>query len=121
MLAVSTVGPENPAIAAEPFILGKAAPHTDDGTLDLFLMQEAAYLASENHVDLSELKSPGFESIDALVTEARDDGTLGEAVVCEPCATARSIADADLREWATMGGPDDLGRLTDEHDSTLTF
>jgi len=121
MLAVSSVGPENPAIAAEPFILGRAAPHTEDDELALFLMQEAASLASENHVDLSELKSPGFEPIDALLEEAIDEGVLGEAVVCRPCATAREIAESDLRDWATMGGPDDLGRLTDEHDTTLTF
>jgi predicted peroxiredoxin len=121
MLAVSTVGPENPSVAAEPFVVGQAGPHTEDGDVALFLMGEAAYLASENHVDLGELKAPGFDPIGVLLEELLADDLLREAVVCEPCATAREIDAADLRDWATMGGPADLGRMTDEHDTTVTF
>lgn len=121
MLAVSTVGPENPSIAAEPFVVGRAGEHTADGDIALFLMADAAYLASENHVDLGELKAPGFDPIDVLVDELLADDLLREAIVCEPCATAREVDASDLHEWATMGGPADLGRMTDEHDTTLTF
>jgi len=67
MFVVSTVGPDNVTTAAEPFVVGEAARETD-GTLALFLMQEAVYLGSENHVDLSELKSPGFPPISTLVS-----------------------------------------------------
>jgi predicted peroxiredoxin len=121
MLAVSTVGPDNATTAAEPFVLAEAAKHTDSGTLDVFLLQEAVYLASDRHVDLATVTAPGFDDIGTLVADARADGALGEVVVCEPCATARRIGPEDLREWATMGGPAALGRLTDAHDTTLTF
>lgn len=121
MLAVSTVGPDNASVAAEPFILADAAKHTDDDSLDVFLMQEAVYLASANHADLETVVSPGFDSIETLVQDGLDDDVIDDVVVCEPCAAARCVDETDLRDWATMGGPDDLGRLTDEHDTTLTF
>jgi predicted peroxiredoxin len=121
MLVVSTVGPENPALAAEPFVVGQAGPHTEDGDISLFLMAEAAYLVSENHVDLGELHAPGFDPVDVLVDDLLEDDLLREAIVCEPCATARHIDATDLRDWATIGGPADLGRMSDEHDTTLSF
>lgn len=120
MLVISTVGPDNATTVAEPFVVGKAEQERD-GALSVFLMQEAVYLASERHADLSELTSPGFAPLSELVADLRDDGVLDEAVVCEPCATARHVEADDLREWATLGGPADLARLTERHDTTLTF
>lgn len=120
MYVVTTIGPENATKTVEPFMVGLGAMERDD-TLDLFLLQEAAYLASERHIDLSTLSAPGMPTVAEAVEKLRDGGGLGECYVCEPCATVRNIRPEDLREWATIGGPEDLARLAEENDTTMTF
>lgn len=120
MYTVSTIGPDNATKAVEPFMVGIGAMQRDD-TLDLFLMQEAAYLASERHVDLSSLVAPGMPSVAEAVADLRAADALGECYVCEPCATVREIREDDLREWIEFGDPADLARLADENQTTMTF
>lgn len=87
----------------------------------MFAMQEATYLGAPSHADLSELKAPGLPTVEAVLSELRDGGALEEFVVCEPCAEARGIEEADLAPWATFGGAGDLARQAAEHDTSLTF
>jgi len=120
MLAVTTIGPENATKTVEPFMIGIGAMARDD-TLDLFMMQEAAYLGSERHADLSTLSAPGMPTVEETLGDLLEGGGLGEAYVCEPCATARNIGEEDLREWAQFGDPEDLARLAERNDTTMTF
>ena len=50
-----------------------------------------------------------------------ENDALNDFVVCEPCTDARGIETDDLREFAYMGGPDDLARQARENDTTVTF
>ncbi|MFC4540514.1 DsrE family protein [Halosolutus amylolyticus] len=120
MFVVTTIGPENTTKTVEPFMVGIGVKERGNET-DLFLMQEAAYLGSDQHVDLSTLSAPGMPTVEEALEELLDAGSLGECIVCEPCAIARNIGEDDLREWATFGGPEDLARLAEENETTMTF
>jgi len=120
MHIITTVGPDNSTKAVLPFISAKGAMTRDD-TAAVFAMQEATYLASPAHADLSELKAPGLPTVQAVLDELRSHGALEEFVVCAPCAQARGIREDDLAEWATFGGAGDLARQADTHETTVTF
>jgi predicted peroxiredoxin len=120
MHILTTIGPENSTKAVLPFISGKGAMSRGEKTA-IFAMQEATYLGAPSHADLSELKAPGLPTVEAVLGELRDGGALDEFVVCEPCAKARGIEEADLARWATFGGAGDLARQAAEHDASLTF
>lgn len=120
MFVVSTVGPDNVTKTVAPFVTGTGAVERGE-TVDLFLMQEATYLASENHVDLSELVAPGMPPVAEVVKDLQEDDGLGECVVCKPCSSARGIGSDDLREWATLGGPADLARLAADHETSIAY
>lgn len=120
MFVISTTGPNNATKAVLPFMTGKGAM-TREEPVALFFMQEATYLASESHTNLSELTAPGLPPIAAILEELRESGTLEEAIVCDPCASARNIDADDLREWARLGSAEDLARLTESHETTVSF
>jgi predicted peroxiredoxin len=120
MHVLTTIGPDNSTKAVLPFIAGKGAMSRGEGVA-LFAMQEATYLGAPGHADLAELKAPGLPTVQAVLDELRAEGALDEFVVCEPCAKARGITEADLAPWATFGGADDLARQAAAHDTTLTF
>ena len=90
-------------------------------TVAMFAMQEATYLGTPSHADLSALKAPGLPPVQAVLTELRDGDALDEFVVCMPCAEVRGITEADLAPWATFGGAGDLARQAAAHDTTMTF
>lgn len=120
MHILTTIGPENSTKAVLPFIAAKGAM-TRGGTAALFAMQEATYLGSARHADLSELKAPGLPTVRAVVDTLLEHGALDEFIVCKPCAEARGITEADLADWATFGGAGDLARQAEAHDTTMTF
>jgi predicted peroxiredoxin len=120
MHILTTIGPDNSTKAVLPFIAGKGAM-SRGGTVAMFAMQEATYLGSTRHADLSELKAPGLPTVQAVLDALRENDALEEFVVCEPCAEARGITAADLAPWATFGGAPDLARQADAHDTTMTF
>jgi len=120
MHILTTVGPENATKAVLPFIAAKGAVAQGE-TAALFAMQEATYLGSPRHADLSELKAPGLPSVRAVVDALLEAGALEEFIVCQPCAEARGITEADLADWATFGGAGDLARQAGTHDTTMTF
>jgi len=120
MHVLTTIGPENSTNAVLPFIAAKGAMTRGD-TAALFAMQEATYLGSARHADLSELKAPGLPTVQSVVDALLENGALDEFVVCTPCAQARGITEADLADWATFGGAGDLARQAEAHDTTMTF
>jgi predicted peroxiredoxin len=120
MHVLTTVGPDNSTKAVLPFIAGKGAM-SRGGTVAMFAMQEATYLGAPSHADLGELKAPGLPTVQAVLDELLDNDALDEFVVCQPCAEARGITEADLAPWATFGGAGDLARQADAHDTTMTF
>jgi predicted peroxiredoxin len=120
MHVITTVGPENTTKAVLPFIAGKGAM-ADGDSVAIFAMQEATYLASTNHADLSELKAPGLPTVQTVLDALLENDALEEFIVCEPCAKARNITEDDLADWATFGGAPDLARQAREHDTTITF
>lgn len=120
MHVLTTVGPENSTKAVLPFVAGKGAMSRGD-SVALFAMQEATYLGAPSHADLSELKAPGLPTVQAVLDTLREQDALDEFVVCQPCAEARGITEADLAPWATFGGAADLARQAAEHDTSLTF
>jgi predicted peroxiredoxin len=120
MHVLTTIGPDNSTKAVLPFIAGKGAMSRGEGVA-MFAMQEATYLGSSQHADLSELKAPGLPTVQEVLEALRDNGALEEFIVCTPCAEARGITEADLAPWATFGGADDLARQADAHDTTMTF
>lgn len=84
-------------------------------------MQEATFIGSENHSDLSELKAPGLPTVEEVLHSDPVQENLGEVIVCKPCAAARGIEADDLRDGFEFGGAGDLARQAEEHDSTTTF
>jgi predicted peroxiredoxin len=120
MHVLTTIGPDNSTKAVLPFIAGKGAMSRGEGVA-IFAMQEATYLGSTRHADLSELKAPGLPTVQEVLDALRDNGALEEFLVCKPCAEARGITEADLAPWATFGGAPDLARQADAHDTTMTF
>jgi predicted peroxiredoxin len=120
MHVLTTIGPDNSTKAVLPFIAGKGAMSRGE-SLALFAMQEATYLGAPGHADLTELKAPGLPTVQAVLDELRAGDALDEFIVCQPCAEARGIAEADLAPWATFGGAGDLARQAEAHDTTMTF
>lgn len=121
MLTVATRGPDQPNLAALPFVALKGAVESGefaDHPPEMFLMQEATYLA-HRETDLSEVKAVGLPPIGDVVEFLREHGF--RMVVCAPCAAPRGIAEDDLVEYARMGSGSDLARLTKEHHFVLTF
>ena len=120
MHVLTTIGPENSTKAVLPFIAGKGAMSRGENVA-MFAMQEATYLGSPRHADLSELKAPGLPTVQAVLEALRENGALAEFIVCKPCAEARGITEDDLAPWATFGGAGDLARQAEAHDTTMTF
>jgi predicted peroxiredoxin len=120
MHVLTTVGPDNSTKTVLPFIAGKGAMSRGE-TLAMFAMQEATYLGAPGHADLGELKAPGLPTVQAVLDELQANDALEEFIVCQPCAEARGITEADLAPWATFGGAGDLARQAAEHDTTMTF
>lgn len=120
MQVISTHGPDQATKALLPFMAAKGAMKEGDA-VDLFLMQEATYLASERHADLGEIKAPGLPTVAEAVDLLLDEDAIRECVVCVPCAEAREIDESDLRPWATLGRAPALARQAAHNDATVTF
>jgi len=120
MHLLTTIGPENSTNAVLPFVTAKGAMSRGERAA-FFAMQEATYLGSDRHVDLSELKAPGLPTVQAVLDELLAQDALAEFIVCTPCAEARGITEDDLADWATFGGAGDLARQADAHDTSMTF
>jgi len=120
MQIIVTVGPDNVTECGLPFVAGMAAAGDGDD-VDFFLTQEGTYMGSANHSDWSELQGPGLPTVAELFAEVREQDALTDFVVCEPCTDARGIDEDDLREFAYMGGPEDLARQARENETTVTF
>ena len=121
MFVIATRGPDQPNLAALPFVALKGA--VDSGEFSgeapvVFLMQEATYLAQRG-MNLQEVKAVGLPPVGDVVNFLRDHGL--EIIVCTPCAAARGIGEEDLVEGARMGGAVDLAAQTKAHEVTLTF
>jgi|GEM_PF-1314799 len=120
MHILTTVGPDNATNAVLPFIAGKGAMSRGEAVA-MFAMQEATYLGAPSHADLSELKAPGLPTVQEALDALQENEALAEFIVCQPCAEARGITEADLAPWATFGGAGDLARQAAAHDTTMTF
>ncbi len=120
MHIITTVGPENATKTVLPFVAAKGAMGRGE-KVAMFAMQEATYLGAPGHMDLAELKAPGLPTVQEVLDALLENDALEGFVVCQPCAKARNIIEADLAPWATFGGAGDLARQAAEHDSTLTF
>lgn len=121
MLTVATRGPDQPNLAALPFVSLKGSVESGEFTDHppvMFLMQEATYLADAG-VDLSEVKAVGLPPIGDVVEFLLDHGF--EMVVCAPCAGPRGVTEDDLVDYARMGTATDLATLIKEHHFVLTF
>lgn len=117
---LTTVGPDNSTNAVLPFVAAKGAMSRGEESA-FFAMQEATYLGSSRHADLSELKAPGLPTVQSVIDALLAEDALAEFIVCKPCAEARGITEADLADWATLGGAGDLARQADAYDTTMTF
>lgn len=120
MHIVTTTGPDNATKAVLPFIAAKGAQANGEDVA-MFLMQEAAYLASERHADLAELKAPGLPTVADALDTLREGDALEEVVVCEPCAAARNVTEEDLRGVAEFGEAPRLAEQAAAHGTTTTF
>ena len=120
MHIIATVGPNNATKTVLPFVAAKGAMANGE-QVAIFAMQEATYLGSTRHADLSELKAPGLPAVQDVLDVLLENDALVEFVVCEPCAKARGIREEDLADWARFGGAGDMARQAAEHDTSLTF
>lgn len=121
MFVIATRGPDQPNLAALPFVALKGAVESGDfpgETPVAFLMQEATYLADRS-TNLHEIKAVGLPPVGQVVEFLEGHGL--EVIVCAPCAAPRGIEEADLVEHARMGGAVDLARQAKTHGVTLTF
>jgi len=121
MFVIATRGPDQPNLAALPFVALKGAVESGEFPGEppvVFLMQEATYLA-DRKTDLREIKAVGLPSIGEVVEFLEGEGL--EVIVCAPCAAPRGISEADLVEYARMGGAADLASSAKAHSVTLTF
>jgi len=121
MLTIATHGPDQPNLAALPFVALKgsvASGEYPDETPEMFLMQEATYLA-HRETDLHEIKAVGLPAVGEVAAFLRKHDF--RMVVCAPCAAPRGIGEDDLVAYARMGGAGDLARMTREHSVSLTF
>jgi len=119
MHVISTIGPDNATKAVLPFVASKGAMGHGE-QVDLFLMQEATYLGTER-AELGELTAPGLPPVAEVLDALRENDAIRSAIVCEPCAAARGIEEADLVDWAEFGGAGDLVSQAKRNDETLTF
>lgn len=119
MFVITTIGTDNATKTVLPFVTGKGAMNRGE-TVSMFTMQEATRLGTSQET-LEEIKAPGLPNVAELLTGLRENNALEEFIVCEPCATARGITEDNLVEWAEFGRATDLARLTEEHDTTVTF
>lgn len=120
MQVITTIGPDNATKTVLPFIAAKGAIGDGD-SVDLFLMQEATYLASENHVNLGELHAPGLPPVSDVLYGLFDSGSVESAIVCSPCARVRGLDPHDLRPGFEFGGADVLAQQAEANDTTVTF
>lgn len=120
MQVITTIGPENTTKTVLPFIAAKGAV-SQGQDVDMFLMQEATYLGSPFHSDLSELKAPGLPTVGDVFEALLESGHLNDVVICKPCAQVRGLSAGDLRDFATFGGAGDLATQARRNDSTVTF
>lgn len=121
MLTIATRGPDQPNLAALPFVALKGSVESGEfegETPEMFLMQEATYLADRT-VDLGQVKAVGLPPIGEVVAFLREHGF--RMVVCRPCAGPRGIGEDDLVEYARMGGAGDMARMVKQNSATLTF
>ncbi len=121
MFVIATHGPDQPNMAALPFVALKGAVESEEFPGEppvVFLMQEATYLA-RTATDLSEVKAVGLPPVAQVVEFLQEHGL--QVIVCEPCAVARGIGAEELAPYARMGGAGDLARQAKEHSVTLTF
>lgn len=121
MFVIGTHGPDQPNLAGLPFVALKGS--VDSGEFPgeaptAFLMQEAVYLG-DRRTDLHQVKPVGLPPVGEVVEYLTGHGL--SVVVCEPCAVARGMGEADLPEWARLGGAADLATLSKAHQVTLTF
>lgn len=119
MFVVTTIGSGNATTTVLPFIAGKGAMNRGE-TVAVFAMQEATRLATDQH-SLEEIKAPGLPTVAEVLDVLQENDALDEFVVCEPCAAARNITEDDLADWATFGSATDLARLSEDHETTVTF
>ncbi len=121
MFAIATRGPDQPNLAALPFVALKGAVESGEFPGEppvVFLMQEATYLAHKG-MNLQEVKAVGLPPVGDVVSFLQEHDL--DVIVCSPCAEARGIREADLVEYARMGGAADLARQSKSHEVTLTF
>lgn len=121
MLTIATRGPDQPNLAALPFVALKGSVESGEfpgETPEVFLMQEATYLA-HRELDLQEVKAVGLPPVGDVVAFLLEHDF--RMVVCRPCAEARGIGEDDLVDYATMGGAGDMARMVKENSASLTF
>lgn len=120
MHVITTIGPDNATKAVLPFITAKGAMGNGE-SVEIALMQEATYLGSEDHADLSALKAPGLPPVDEVLGALRENGALEELLVCGACAEPRGVSESDIREYASWGDAADIAAGAARHDTTVTF
>jgi sulfur relay (sulfurtransferase) complex TusBCD TusD component (DsrE family) len=125
MLTVATCGPDAPNDAILPFVTlngsVKAAEEQayPDERPEMFLMQEAVYLASQA-TDLHEIKGTGLPPVGEVLEGLKSYDI--RMIACVPCAEARGItSEVQLIEPAEFGTGKDLAKMTQQHDQVLTF
>ena len=121
MFVIATRGPDQPNLAALPFVALKGAVESGQFPGErpvAFLMQEATYLA-HRATKLNEVKAVGLPPVGDVVAFLKENGL--EVIVCAPCAEARGIGEAEIVEYARMGGAVDLAGQAKAHSVTLTF
>ncbi len=124
MLCIASHGPDNPNQAVLPFaaLKGSLAAAAEgaypEERPEMFLMQEAVYLAAKV-TPLNELKAVGLPPISDIVEALAGAGF--RMVVCRPCAEGRGLGPEDLAPYAEMGEGKDLAVLTTRHSQVLTF
>lgn len=121
MFIIATHGPDQPNIAALPFVALKGAIASGEfpgEPPEIFLMQEATYLG-DARTNLHEIKAVGLPPIGEVVEFLKEHDL--NLVVCRPCAEARGISEEGLVPFARMGGAGDMAAMAKSHSVTLTF
>ncbi len=121
MFIIATRGPDQPNLAALPFVALKGAIESGEfpgEPPEIFLMQEATYLGDRD-LDLHEVKAVGLPPVGQVVEFLLEHDL--RLVVCTPCAAARGITEDRLADFARMGGAADMAKMAKAHTVTLTF
>ena len=121
MLTIATRGPDQPNLAALPFVALRGAVESGEFAGHppaMFLMQEATYLA-DRKTDLDAIRAVGLPSIGETMAFLLEHDL--EMVVCAPCAAPRGVQAEGLVACARMGSAADMAKLTKEHHFVLTF